>query len=684
MLFRSGGYTIPEGNLFPPDGSRGRPEIYAMGCRNPFRISVDHATGWVYWGDVGPDVGDSSRYGPRSYDEWNQGREAGNYGWPYFTADNRAYPDRDFAVDTVGPSFDPLHPVNESPYNTGRRELPPAQPAMIWYPYAESDTFPMLGTGSRSAMAGPVFRQALYDTAEAATAFPAYYEGKLFIYEWARSWIKVVSFDSTGALSKIEPFLPGLDLSKPIDLEFGPDGSLYLLEYGQNYFLNNPGARLVRIEHAAGNRLPVPKLLVDAPDGAAPHEVNLSAYFTYDHDPADTLLRYYWQLTQDSVVEDSGVEVCFTYEKPGVYHPRLWVVDQAGDTAIAEAEVRVGNEPPRIEVAYEGNHSFYLAGQAKPYEVRIQDPEDEAQGGIAADRAEVKWVYVSDGHDLEVMLGEGEMPQGDPRFYQGLMLIRNSDCRTCHANEDQSVGPSYLAVAERYVDKPGAVAYLAQKVISGGNGNWGERIMAAHPQLSLADAKAMVQYILSLSNPAAAGQPVDLAGTLRTPAQPGTRGAYLLAATYTDGGTDSLPPLSRRETLVLRHPRLQAEDADLASPWMRNGVWGPDRDVPVRYGASDQAYMAYRQVDGTGLGRVQLYYLPRAGGSVSLHLDAPDGAEVGRTALPKGRSDIWRTASLAFRPFEGQRDLYFVFHKPGSRAEIAVLDWVEFRAGVTP
>ncbi len=50
-----GSYTISEGNLFPKGTAKARPEIFVMGSRNPFRISVDKKTGYVYWGDVGPD-----------------------------------------------------------------------------------------------------------------------------------------------------------------------------------------------------------------------------------------------------------------------------------------------------------------------------------------------------------------------------------------------------------------------------------------------------------------------------------------------------------------------------------------------------------------------------------------------------------------------------------------------------
>ena len=87
-------YTVPAGNLFDEAadiGNQTRPEIYTMGHRNPFRISVDQETGWVYNGEVGPDANSENvNRGPRGYDEINQIRSAGNYGWPYCIADNKA------------------------------------------------------------------------------------------------------------------------------------------------------------------------------------------------------------------------------------------------------------------------------------------------------------------------------------------------------------------------------------------------------------------------------------------------------------------------------------------------------------------------------------------------------------------------------------------------------------------
>src|SRR5262245_23838335 len=85
----NGTYSIPSGNLFPPGTAQTRPEIYAMGFRNPFRLSVDKPTGIVYLGDYGPDAGaaNASR-GPGGQVEFNRITSAGNYGWPYCTGKN--------------------------------------------------------------------------------------------------------------------------------------------------------------------------------------------------------------------------------------------------------------------------------------------------------------------------------------------------------------------------------------------------------------------------------------------------------------------------------------------------------------------------------------------------------------------------------------------------------------------
>ena len=80
----------------------------------------------------------------------------------------------------------------------------------------------------------------------------------------------------------------------------------------------------------------------------------------------------------------------------------------------------------------------------------------------------------------------------------GKALIEGSDCRTCHKDDAKLIGPAYKDVAKKYPSTPENIKTLAQKVMNGGQGNWGEIPMAGHPNLSMEDASAMVEYILSM------------------------------------------------------------------------------------------------------------------------------------------------------------------------------------------
>ena len=219
-----------------------------MGTRNAYRVSVDPKTGTVYWGDVGPDAEFDSldTRGPMGYDEINQARKAGYFGWPLFIGDDYPYRTYDYATGKTGHFFDPAHPRNESRNNTGLKDLPPAQPAFIWYPYHDSPDFPSVKTGGRTALAGPIYYADRFSR-ETRPALPAYYDGKLIIYDWIRGWMKAVTLTPAGDFEALEPFMEGTKFAAPIDVELGPDGALYVLEYGTGWYAKNPDMALSRI-----------------------------------------------------------------------------------------------------------------------------------------------------------------------------------------------------------------------------------------------------------------------------------------------------------------------------------------------------------------------------------------------------------------------------------------------------
>ena len=77
-------------------------------------------------------------------------------------------------------------------------------------------------------------------------------------------------------------------------------------------------------------------------------------------------------------------------------------------------------------------------------------------------------------------------------------LAAKKNCMACHAVDKKLVGPSYKDVSAKYASQKTAVDTLAQKVIKGGSGVWGPVPMPANAQVSEAEAKELVRWILTL------------------------------------------------------------------------------------------------------------------------------------------------------------------------------------------
>ncbi|WP_435280180.1 lectin [Streptomyces albogriseolus] len=380
-----GSYTVPPGNLFPPGTGRTRPEIYAMGFRNPFRMSVDQATGTVYVGDYGPDAGTASpSRGPAGQVEFNRITRAGNYGWPYCTGRNDAYVDHDFASGSSGARFDCSAPRNTSPRNTGLTDLPPAQPA--WIPY-DGGSVPEFGTGSESPMGGPVYR---YDADSASgVKFPEEYDGDFFAGEFGRRWIKRVETGGDGTVQSINAF--PWNGTQVMDMAFGPDGALYVLDYGTGYFNGDHNSALYRIEHVTGGRAPVAQATADITSGVAPLEVAFSSAGTTD--PDGDALSYAWAFGDGAT--STAADPSHTYTANGQYTATVKVTDPSGRSATASVRITVGNTAPTVRIDTPADGRIYDFGAAIPFTVTVTDPED---GAVDCSRVKVTFVIGHDSH----------------------------------------------------------------------------------------------------------------------------------------------------------------------------------------------------------------------------------------------------------------------------------------------
>ncbi len=108
-----------------------------------------------------------------------------------------------------------------------------------------------MGSGGRSAFAGPVYRAAQYSDSE--LRLPDEIDGHVFIYEWTRNWIRTAASSANERAGELTPFLPQSVFRKPMDMKIGPDGTLYVIEYGDKWG-GNTDSQIVRIVYRRGNR----------------------------------------------------------------------------------------------------------------------------------------------------------------------------------------------------------------------------------------------------------------------------------------------------------------------------------------------------------------------------------------------------------------------------------------------
>ncbi len=740
-----GGYICPQGNLFTeksletrwpelkqlPKGMLGRPEIYTMGCRNPFRFSFDNRRKLLFWGEVGPDAGepDMTR-GPQGHDEINRARAAGFFGWPYFVGNNKPYHEFNFANHKSDPLHDPAHPINNSPNNTGKRELPPAQPAFIWYPYGNSLEFPLVGTGGRNAMAGPTY---YCDEYAADTRFPDYYNGKLIIYDWIRGWMMAVTVDSLGNFSRMEPFGEALNLSRPMDMVVDKNGSIWVLEYGTQWFATNHDARLSRIDYFQGNRPPVPDIQAEKLAGAAPFTAYFNLSNTKDYDgeklqyeldfgdgtPVKTFVAKHptsrggqsnlVKPTRSGRVGQQGAKpfarqseldsLVHIYSNPGTYEAKLKVTDNKGSTKTAKLKIIVGNEPPLVRWDFGGkNRSFYQPGQVLNYRLVVTDAEDGSleNGTIAPTFVATTIDYLETGFDITSIAQGHQTAKQMAEYTRGKTLIERSDCGTCHAEERLVNGPAYQSIAERYRKSDFAIRDLSLKIIRGGAGNWGQTVMSAHPQITEEAAGEMVRWILSLGDPPKLMQPIPLAGDymLKPPLSRDEKakikaGTFIFKASYRDRGSMSQASLEGWETIALRPSFQQAEQADSLSKHIRS--YRPfNGDTVVLIELKSNSFFVFKHVDLTSVHSIAMgigtsdskYHF--GGGRVEIRLASPKGNLLGKAVLPQKKDGLKMeffevNIPLLEAAHPGFHDVYFVFKNENdpSKAVVAV-DWVRF------
>ncbi len=457
----TGAYTIPEGNLFGlvagAPQAKTRPEIYAMGFRNPFRISVDE-NDVLYVSDYSPDSQTPQQYhGPAGTGRYEIVRHPANYGWPYcFKPDLPEYPwNVNLQVPMDALTHQPV-PAGQTPqpypcagatvpnhdyWNThggpgiepGLTETPGLTAPDIWYSYRDNNASAPLGTpcfreygpdattapiAPGSTTPCPRLFPELYGGGVAPhgivkyhyesdnpspTKFPPYYDNKVILGEFNLNTMREVSLDSANQIQKINPFMnctsgtktpsTPFECTNPMDMFWGKDGNFYLMTYGNGFFNINPGAAIFKFSYLKGQRPPVAQVSADHTDGKVPLTVAFSSVGSNTPEPSESI-SYSWDFG-DGTPASLDPNPTHTYTRAGVYTAVLTVTASSKKTARASLKITVGNTSPTVTVNTPVEGGMFNFGDSIPYTVTVTDPED---GTVNCSEVHVTFVLGHDNH----------------------------------------------------------------------------------------------------------------------------------------------------------------------------------------------------------------------------------------------------------------------------------------------
>jgi Carbohydrate binding module (family 6)/PKD domain len=179
-------------------------------------------------------------------------------------------------------------------------------------------------------------------------------------------------------------------------MAFGPDGALYVLDYGTGYGNADENSALYRIEHiGGGNRAPTAVASADRTSGPAPLAVTFSS--AGSSDPEGAALTYSWAFGDGTT--SNAANPTKTYRANGAYTATLTVRDPHGATGSANVRISVGNTAPTVSMSRPVDGQLFAFGDAVAYRVTVRDPEDAT---IDCGRVRVTYILGHDSHGHQV------------------------------------------------------------------------------------------------------------------------------------------------------------------------------------------------------------------------------------------------------------------------------------------
>lgn len=229
----------------------------------------------------------------------------------------------------------------------------------------------------------------------------------------------------------------------------------------------------------------------------------------------------------------------------------LWFAVHIRPTGIQE------NEAPIVKIINPIENDQFSWNTLIPFAISVRDKEDgyTEYEEIPLSKVILTVQYLSDMGEVGKNLG-----QDSYRTMETLSLMASLDCFACHKAKEKLIGPSFAEIATQYANRSDVNKKLANKILKGSEGTWGNQIMPAHPNIAKEEAEQMVAWIVNNGSATDFNFFSGTSGAFKTGHEPKGKGqgSYVLTAFYADQGIDGSSESSKIgvQTVIL-HPKMK-------------------------------------------------------------------------------------------------------------------------------
>ena len=209
------------------------------------------------------------------------------------------------------------------------------------------------------------------------------------------------------------------------------------------------------------------------------------------------------------------------------------------------------NNAPVVTIVAPKNNSAFPLNSLIQYSISVSDREDgeSKYDEVASDKIFLEIKFIKGPADSS---GAAKMfPETEP---EGLTLMKNSDCFTCHQFNSTLIGPSFRDIARRYSEHSGKTTDVVRRITEGSKGLWGQAVMPAHPDISPEAAVKIAAWILHHGANPMLNYLAGKEGSFRLTKPPGDQGGFFaLRASYTDKGIHGSEKLRGQDVVTIRY-----------------------------------------------------------------------------------------------------------------------------------